>query len=679
MATAASASAPSGRSFEPVNLAGRYEILPGTPLPSLDGAGGAAFAVRALRDRKVDVFARVGTVGVPPRMDLLSGIRGIEHVALMRMIEWGIVDWPVDGMKRIVFILENPGGRRLMNSLNDTREQMTEEQITRAVIQPLASALRELASRGIVHGDIQPANIFLRDQGTSGIMLGECVSAITSFGQAPLLLTTERAMAQPSGRGVGTTADDLYALGITILLLFMGRNPVRHLDDEAMLQAKIDRGTYPALVGTSRISLALMEPLRGMLADDPKQRWTLNDLDLWLSGRRLSPRQPQVPRRASRPFELAGAQYWHCRQLARAFARNTAVATPLIESGELDRWLRRSLGDEARAEAVATAVDTAGASGKGANFEERLVARVCLALDPTGPIRYKQKSVMVDGFGAALADAFVRNDGYQALGEAISAQLPSFWVNMQAEFKAEHVPLVQAFDGLRTQLERLGSGYGIERVLYELNPMMPCYSALIRNYMVTSGNELLSALEEVAGHPGRPREPMDRHIAAFLIARYRKLDERLIVLTTPGGEDLRRISALLNVLADVQKRFGPVSLPNLCAWMVELMGPAIERFHSRSQRERLRNEALKMSYEGNLGALLTLIDDPAAIRKDEIEFTKARRQFQLAKREVDKLRLEIADREEIAETSGRQIAAVVSSIVATLVFAGIVLYRLVLR
>jgi hypothetical protein len=281
--------------------------------------------------------------------------------------------------------------------------------------------------------------------------------------------------------------------------------------------------------------------------------------------------------------------------------------------------------------------------------------------------------------GAALADAFVRNEGYQALGEAISAQLPSFWVNMQPEFKAEHVPLVQAFDALRTQLERLGSGYGIERVLYELNPMMPCYSAMIRNHMVTSANELLSALEEVAGQPARPREPMDRHIAAFLIARYRKLDERLIVLTTPGGEDLRRISALLNVLADVQKRFGPASLPNLCAWMVELMGPAIERFHSRAHREKLQNEATRMAHEGNLAVLLKLIDDPAAIRKDEIEFAKARRLFQLAKREVDKLKLEISDRDEIMETSGRQVAAIVGSMLATLAFVGIVVYRLVLR
>jgi eukaryotic-like serine/threonine-protein kinase len=679
MATAAPAPAAAGRSFEPVNLAGRFEILPGTPLPALDGPGGAAYAVRSLRDRKIDVFARVGTSGVPARMDLLSGIRGIEHVALMRMIEWGMVDWPPDGMKRIVFILENPGGRRLMNSLNDTREQMTEEQITRAVIQPLASALRELSSRGIVHGDIRPTNIFLRDQGSSGIMLGECVSAITSFGQAPLLLTIERAMAQPSGRGAGSTADDLYALGITILLLFMGRNPVRQLDDEAMLQAKIDRGTYPALVGTSRISLNLMEPLRGMLADDPKLRWSLNDLELWISGRRLSPRQPQVPRKASRAFELVGTQYWHCRGLARAFARNPAAAVPLVENGELDRWLRRSLGDDVRAEAIASAVESAGVAGRGANFEDRLISRVCLALDPAGPIRYKQKSVMVDGFGAALADAFVRNEGYQALGEAISAQLPTFWVNVQTEFKAEHVPLVQAFDGLRTQLERLGSGYGIERVLYELNPMMPCYSAMIRNYMVTSATELMTALEEVAGRPGRPREPMDRHIAAFLIARYRKLDERLIVLTTPGGEDLRRISALLNVLADVQKRFGPTSLPNLCGWMVELMGPAIARFHSRSLREKLQGDAARMAHEGNLAALLKMIDDPAAIRKDEIEYAKAKRAFQLAAREVQQLRIEIADRDEVAETSGRQVAAIVSTILATIALVAILVYRVFMR
>ena len=82
-----------------------------------------------------------------------------------------------------------------------------------------------------------------------------------------------------------------------------------------------------------------------------------------------------------------------------------------------------------------------------------------------------------------------------------------------------------------------------------------------------------------------------------------------------------------------------------------------------------------MAHEGNLAVLLKLIDDPAAIRKDEIEFAKARRLFQLATREVDKLKREIADRDEIMETSGRQVAAVVSTVLATIALVGIVVSR----
>ena len=218
-----------------------------------------------------------------------------------------------------------------MNSLNDTREQMTEEQITRAVIQPLASALRELSSRGIVHGDIRPTNIFLRDQDQRHHAGG------VRF-RRHLLRAGAAAADGRAGDGAavgawgGTTADDLYALGVTILLLFMGRNPVRQLDDEAMLQAKIDRGTYPALVGTSRISLNLMEPLRGMLADDPKLRWSLNDLELWLSGRRLSPRRLRC--RARPPGLSTGGDSVLALPRAGAGLRLQSCRGSLVESGD---------------------------------------------------------------------------------------------------------------------------------------------------------------------------------------------------------------------------------------------------------------------------------------------------------------------------------------------------------
>ncbi|HSK39211.1 MAG TPA: serine/threonine protein kinase, partial [Arenibaculum sp.] len=581
-----------------------------------------------------------------------------------------------EGVRRFAVVYERPAGRRAMDKLDEQRDPMSEDQVTRLVLEPLAGALKELHGRAVVHGDVRPTNLFQREQASGILVLGECISTLPSYGQPPLFLTIERAMAQPSGRGAGSPADDLYALGVTVLVMLLGRNPVRHLDDDAVLQARIERGTYPALVGQQRVSLSMMEPLRGLLSDDPKQRWTLQDLDLWLSGRRLSPKQPQIPRKGARPFDFQGQDVWHCRGMARAFARNPIAAAQMIENGDVDRWLRRSLSDDARAEAVQMAVDSAVAAGRAGSYEDRLVARVSMALDPTAPIRYKGTAVMADAFGGALAEAFALDQNPQTLAEALAAQLPMFWVNVQPELRAEYVPLVQIFDGMRTQLERPGAGFGIERVLYELNPMMPCVSPMTRDDFATTPQELLAALETAAASPERGREPMDRHIAAFLATRSRKFDERLFGATGGGSDATRKVTAMLHILADVQRRFGPKDLPHLCAWMATMIGPAIERFHRRPKREKLRGETEKAARSGDLGNLLRLIDDADQIRKDEMGFVAARKEFERFRREADRLRREIDHRQEVAETLGRQVAAVVSSILGTLLLIGVVILTL---
>src|SRR3546814_10365001 len=102
----------------------------------------------------------------------------------------------------------------------------------------------------------------------------------------------------PSGRGNGAVADDLYALGATILYLLQGHSPLAGLDDRSIVAAKIEKGSFAAMSGEARLPVGLMEPLRGLLMDDPQQRWTIEDLDLWVSGRRLSPKQAQPPKRA---------------------------------------------------------------------------------------------------------------------------------------------------------------------------------------------------------------------------------------------------------------------------------------------------------------------------------------------------------------------------------------------
>src|SRR3546814_10578515 len=95
----------------------------------------------------------------------------------------------------------------------------------------------------------------------------------------------------------------------------------------------------------------MMEVLRGLLNDDPRDRWTLDDLTLWVSGRRLSPKPPAMPQKANRPFEFQGVGHMSCCELGEGFSRHWDAALECLTDGSLDTWLRRSLGDEAPTDA----------------------------------------------------------------------------------------------------------------------------------------------------------------------------------------------------------------------------------------------------------------------------------------------------------------------------------------
>jgi len=659
---------------EPIRLGDRFEILPGQGLPNLNSAAGNAFGARSLRDKRIDPFALICSPGSMPRTDVIATLSNLDSGTIMRPLEWGVVDWPGERGRRFAIVFERPGGRRLMNSLSDTIEPMNEEALTRGVVQPMVSALKEMVGRGVTHGAIRPTNMFYRDVASSIFMLGECATSSPGFSQPTVVETIERGMANPSGRGAGTIADDLYALGVSLLILYLGRNPVSALDDEQVSQAKIERGSYPALAGQVRLSMAVNEVVRGLLVDDPKQRWSLNDLDLWLSGRRLSPKQPQIARRAARPMEFQGQEYWYCRTLARAFARAPIAATLVIESGELDKWLRRSLGDDARAEAVAGAIQTASTGGKSGSVTDRLVARVCMALDPAAPIRYRNRAVMPDGIGTSLAEGFVRSDGAQATAEILATQLPMFWVNVQPEFRPEYVPLVHVFDLMRGYLDRAAPGLGVERVLYEMNPTMPCVSPIVAERYPLTAVELLRALDWAGQAGDRAREPIDRHIAAFLLVRHKRSDEMLYSQLTTNVEPMRRVIAMLSILADAQARTGTEPLPNLARWIAGLLDPAFQRFHSRKYQEEVRRLSETASSSGRLVDLLRIVDDADSLRRDKLEFDKACGAYADADAEIGKLRQLIADRDGIIETTGRQTAAIISGVVSGFLSLGIVLF-----
>jgi len=657
-----------------IMLGGRIEILPSMPLPELNSVGGPAYAARLRTDAAFNLCAIICQSGMPPRLDAIGVARTVDNPGVMRLIEGGIISW-VDGTSVYALIYQRPTAPRMTASIDETHPVLSEDSVSQHFVAPMIHSLIALSNAGLVHNAIRPTNIFWRIGNASPPQIGECLSAPAGLGQPVLFEPIERALAMPLARGQGFHADDCYAFGMCLALLVLGHNPFAGMDDAAIIDLKMQRGTFAAMIGSNRLSSTHIEILRGLLADDPKQRWTATHLEQWLSGRRLTPKSSDAGKRASRHFDFMGREYWQMAPLACALAAHVGEAAKIIENDSLNKWLRRSLGDEERANDAQAVVENLKQSGKSGHYEDQLVARTCIVMDQTAPIRYRGIATMPAGIASLLAEAATTATNIPVLSEIIASQLVGLWVEMQKDINPEQVALVQSFDRMKGLIEKNILGGGVERVTYELNPGIPCLSALLRGHYVTSPKMLLPALERVAGSGNRPRDPIDRHIAAFLAVRDKRGESVFTPIAAPEGSVKRGIG-LLTLFSELQYRHGPESLPQLAAWLSPVVEPALRRFLSKALRDNLQKLVKEAVAAGDLGAMLRLIDDPRRIERDRQEFLAARILYLNTQKEIVGLESKLSHRDSVVRASGKPMAASISSFLAIILVCAAVLRAL---
>ena len=646
-------------------LRDRFTIRSNMPLPEFSTPTAEAFVAEDKRDPKRPLYALICRPGLPVRVNVMRALKGMVNPGLVQLVEWGPMVWPPAGRQCMTVVYERPLGKRLMPSSRSSEcRRVDEYEIIPKVIEPLVAAIKELTNRGITHRAIRATNLFFMDEGGERIGLGDCVAAPAAFDQPLVFETVESGMCNNMARGSGTFSDDLYSLGVTIAFLLLGRNPVAHLDDENLLKMKIQQGSYATLVGDTRIPLAFIELLRGLLYDDPDMRWDIEALDLWLQGRRLSPLQQRHEKRAARGFPFNGKEYFNCRELAAAMARNWDAAIPPVLEGKLELWLRRAVEDKERAQAVADVVRWALNGGA----ERRVVAdqmlcKVLILLDPNAPIRYKGFNAMPDGVGTALAAVMAQKGDTRLLAEVILREVPKLWFEARKHYLPDNSLMEGNFKELKNYLSQTGMGFGLERCLYEMNDALPCQSPLVGEEYVVELKDLLPALN-AANKGGEGKQwPADRHVAAFMGARARSdIDRNLVQLNDP--EPSRALMALMNLFAVFQYRLGPETLPNLAAWMGNLSAPVVSAFHSRDKRKELEKEVPKIVRRGSVVELYNLLDNIGEREKDQNEFAWAQAQYQAAEEEIRRIQGNEEDRDKEAVRIGKQTAAVTGILIA---------------
>ena len=623
-----------------------------------------------------DCFAMEVDKMYSPRLDACENYKQIANSSLATLMDYGL-GYTTDQVPSGYYIVyQNNLGERIYKEDDTIALSWKADHVLQRIVNPIVSALKDLQTRDIVHGNIRASNLY--NGGTNNfdtVKLGDCLSTPGLLTQPTVYTTIEKGMADPIGRGVPTVGDDLYALGVLMAMHLRSYDPLKGKTDNEIISAKVVNGSYAALVGgNDRFSGGVLELLRGLLIDDDKQRWNLDEVMAWMDGRRLSPKQPVKKKKAARALVFNGTSYYYSSTLAHNLSQDPQEAVSITESHELMHWVERSLDNEEMAVRLEKAIKNAADGGLGVGHWDRLIPRVSIALDTNAPIRHKGASFFVDGIGDSLAQAFVSRGETTTYTSFISETLSVFWITTMADLNMDISVLSSQIDKCRQFLKMNSILSGVERCLYFLNHSIHCLSPLVSVYYVHSPAEYLAALNNYAERNGDalPERIIDKHAACYLAAR----DPRLI---EPYGYDLnsgeyyRYLLANIQVMAAIQKYSNVGSVPHVTRWLIKYINPLAERFHSKKLRKQIKSELEAVRSSGEIKDILDIIENSKRIQDDQFEFRQALKEYRGLDIEIAQLDAKLKKPQFNAEKSGREWAMTISGIISTLIILGFIM------
>src|SRR5574344_3318 len=152
-----------------------------------------------------------------------------------------------------------------------------------------AASLSILHNEGVIHKDIKPGNFFFRDKAQTQVVLGD-FGISTNFTEQEMLHRTTQARtplyAAPEmysdvidGEVEVTPAVDFYSLGLTLLIVWLGENPLN--TNERNIMRRKTEGRLPRM---EELPERVRMIIQGLTAVNPQNRWGYNEVERWILG-----------------------------------------------------------------------------------------------------------------------------------------------------------------------------------------------------------------------------------------------------------------------------------------------------------------------------------------------------------------------------------------------------------
>lgn len=638
----------------------RFEINFDASIPWLNNNGATAYAVSDRIDTARKLFALVCDGETSPRLSILPYLKSIDNPALLKLVEFGTVCLPETKKHRMVLIYEMPLGGKVFENGVCTLDFKNNHEKFKNVILSFLVLSETLKSMNITHRAIRPDNLYFIDENKSEIVIGDCIAAFPAYYQPAIYESIESLYADKLTRGNGNEKNDIYSIGMTALALYVGHEISTNITDAETLRLKIRKSSFSFISSVEKIPTDFSSLFKGMLNDDSGLRWGYSQVLSFFSGKQVSLGNNSSSERPKRALNIDGEKVYMPRDVVYSMHNNISEAYDLIIRGKLSDWAKNGLENEKLASQIDAIVKQELSS---AGNKDLTIARISILIDHSLPIRYRNISFFPDGIAKAVFYEMKNKKSIKDYNDIFSTDLIKLWYQMQESLRAPG-----NITEFRVYIMRSEIGYGIERIIYDIDNDLPCISSLFENEFVSSAPQVLKALNASFEQINITSQPYDRSIIAFLRCKMgKKIDNYLAGLYSNRSEI--KASAILQLYSMMQTKFGPSELVNLARWLVNYCKPMILVYHNKKYQKYLEKELVKIYQHGKLYEILNLLENEAALEKDRNDFAAILNEVNLLLLEKNKISDYMAKLGESARASALKLASFVSVLVMIASFA----------
>jgi serine/threonine protein kinase len=243
---------------------------------------GEAQVFLVLNDEGTEMVLKIYYPNFTIKKTLMRIIQNFNLEMIVKIIDYGKTY--VDGKNRDYELMEYLRG----GTLSDYDLDGDFNQFRRIALQA-AAALAYCHQNNVIHKDIKPGNYFFRDTKHKEIVLGDFgISSVmendekvhrTTQARTPVYAAPEMYNDVIDDEVEITPAVDFYALGITLMTLWMGENPLSQ--NERVMMRKKNEGRLPRI---NELPERVKMIVQGLTAVNPQSRWGYEEVERWFLG-----------------------------------------------------------------------------------------------------------------------------------------------------------------------------------------------------------------------------------------------------------------------------------------------------------------------------------------------------------------------------------------------------------